>query len=125
MPDAELFDAAARGELATPQASKNRPAACWPIPRARQSVDEFVAEWLRFDRLLNAVKDRRRYPQFSPELAQSMTEETRRLVADAVWNDRDFMTIFTADYGFLNSDLATLYGVARARRRVRARRFPG
>ena len=36
---------------------------------ARQSVDEFTSEWLRFDRLLSAVKDRRRYPQYSPELA--------------------------------------------------------
>ena len=30
-------------------------------------------------------------------------------MADAVWNDRDFMTVFKADYGFLNSDLANLY----------------
>jgi len=40
-----------------------------------------------------------------------MTEETRRMIQDAVWNDRDFMNIFRADYGFLNSDLATLYGL--------------
>ncbi len=112
MPDAELFGAAARGELGTPESFEKQARRMLADPRARQSVDEFTAEWLRFDRLLNAVKDRRRYPQYSPELAQAMTEETRRMIDDAVWNDHDFMTIFSADYSFLNSDLAALYGVA-------------
>ena len=111
MPDAQLFDAAARGQLATPQEIEKQARRMLADPRARQSVDEFASEWLRFDRILGAVKDRRRYPQFSPELAQSMTEESRRLIQDAVWNDRDFMTIFSAGYGFLNSDLAALYGL--------------
>ena len=111
MPDAQLFDAAARGRLATPEDIEKQARRMLADPRARQSVDEFTSEWLRFDRILGAVKDRRRYPQFSPELAQSMTEESRRLIQDAVWNDRDFMTIFTAGYGFLNSDLAALYGL--------------
>ena len=52
------------------------------IREARQAVDEFVSEWLRFDLAVNAVKDRMIYPQFTPELAIAMTEETRRLVAD-------------------------------------------
>ena len=40
-----------------------------------------------------------------------MTEETRRLIPTLVWNDRNFMDIFTANYGYVNSDLAALYGV--------------
>ena len=83
-------------------------------PRARQALDEFVSQWLRFDRVLNTVKDRRRLPQFNPELAAAMTEETAVAVADAVWNDRDFMKIFKSDYGFINSDLAQLYKFAAA-----------
>jgi len=111
MPDAELFASAAQGALASPEAVEKQARRMLADPRARQSLDEFTAEWLRFDRLLSGVKDRRRYPQYSPELAQAMAEETRRMVSDAVWNDRDFMAIFRADYGFLNSDLAALYGV--------------
>ncbi|MBL8214543.1 MAG: DUF1588 domain-containing protein, partial [Bryobacterales bacterium] len=61
--------------------------------------------------VLNAVKDRNLYPQFNLQLATAMTEESRRLVADLVWNDRDFMDFFRADYAFVNSDLATLYGL--------------
>ena len=111
MPDSQLFATAARSQLVTPEAVEKEARRMLADPRAHQSVYEFTSEWLRFDRLLSTVKDRRRYPLFSPELAQSMTEETRRLIDDAVWSDRDFMTIFRADYAFLNADLATLYGL--------------
>ena len=40
-----------------------------------------------------------------------MTEEARRFVADLVWNDRNFMEAFTANYSFINSDLAAVYKV--------------
>ena len=40
-----------------------------------------------------------------------MTEEARQFIADLVWNDRNFMTAFTASYGFVNADLAGIYGV--------------
>jgi hypothetical protein len=80
-------------------------------PPARQAVDEFFAQWLRFDRVLSSVKDRRRYPEFTPELAAMMVQETRLLLDNLVWNDGSFMEAFTAEYSFLNTDLAGLYGV--------------
>ena len=40
-----------------------------------------------------------------------MTQEARTFVSDLVWNDRDFMSLFTADYGFVSSELAAIYGV--------------
>src|SRR5438046_7418874 len=103
MPDADLFKAAARGELDASASIEKQARRMIGDPRARQSVDEFATEWLRFDRLLNTVKDRRRYPQYSPELVQAVTEETRRMIADAVWNDRAFRTSFTADFRFVDS----------------------
>src|SRR5436309_12648432 len=38
-------------------------------------------------------------------------QETRTLLDHLVWNDGNFMEAFTAEYGFLNSDLANLYRV--------------
>jgi hypothetical protein len=70
-----------------------------------------VSQWLRFDRLLTASKDRRKFPLFTRETAVAMTEEARTFVADLVWNDRNFMTLFTADYGFVSSELAGIYKV--------------
>jgi hypothetical protein len=111
MPDAALFRSAANGELSTPTGFERVARRMLADPRAHRSVDEYVSEWLRLDRVLSAVKDRRAYPQFTPELAQAMAEETRRLIADAVWNNRNFLDIFTADYSFVNADLANVYGV--------------
>ena len=105
MPDQQLF----QSDLATPEAIEKAARRMVNDPRAREAVDEFISQWLRFDRILNTVKDRRLFPQFNPELAASMTEETRRLIADTVWNDGNFMGIFSADYTFINSDLAALY----------------
>ena len=40
-----------------------------------------------------------------------MVQETRMLLGHLVWNDGNFMEAFTADYSFLNADLARLYGL--------------
>jgi hypothetical protein len=111
MPDAELLAAAARGDLDTPDGVATTAARMLDDPRARESLSEFVSQWMRFDRILQASKDRRKYPQFTREMAVAMTEEARLFVADLVWNDRNFMDVFTANYGYANADLAAIYGV--------------
>jgi hypothetical protein len=109
MPDAGLYRSAAAGELSTADGLNKSIRRMIADPRVHQSVDQFVEQWLRFDLVLNAVRDRATYPQFTPELALAMTEETRRLIQDIVENNRDFTGIFSAPYGFLNSELASLY----------------
>jgi uncharacterized protein DUF1592/uncharacterized protein DUF1588/uncharacterized protein DUF1595/uncharacterized protein DUF1585 len=111
MPDQGLLDAAAKGELGTADGLERVARRMLERPLARQAVDEFFAEWLRFDRTMGSVKDRRRYPEFTPELAAMMVQETRLLLGNLVWNDGNFMEAFTADYSFLNSDLAGVYGL--------------
>jgi hypothetical protein len=109
MPDESLFRSAASGELTGAGGLDAAVQRMLKDPRARQAVDEFASQWLRFDQIRNAVKDRTLYRQFTPELGAAMAEETRLLISDIVWNERSFMELFTAGYGFLNSDLAPLY----------------
>ncbi|MBL8171816.1 MAG: DUF1587 domain-containing protein, partial [Acidobacteria bacterium] len=52
LPDAALFESAARGELVSATSVEKAARRMLDDPRARQALDEFVAEWLRFDRLL-------------------------------------------------------------------------
>ncbi len=111
MPDAALLDAARSGELNTPEGVERQMRRLLESPKARESVDEFVTEWLRFDRLTGTVRDRRLYPQFTPELTLAMTEETRRLVAELVWKKGNFMEFYSAGYTYANGDLAKLYQV--------------
>ncbi len=109
MPDAALTAAAEKGELNTPAGLEAVARRMLADPRARQATDEFIAQWFRFDSIVSMVKERRAFPLFNRELALAMTEETRRLAAELIWNNRSFMDFYTANYTFLNSDLAALY----------------
>lgn len=111
MPDAELFAAAERGDLATRAGVEKQVRRMLADPRARESVDDFVSQWLRFDRLTTASKDRRKFPYFTRETATAMITEARTFVSDLVWNDRNFMDLFTANYGYVSPELARIYGV--------------
>jgi hypothetical protein len=111
MPDEPLLEAAARGNLSTPEGIERTARGMLRDPRAREAVDEFASQWLRFDRVTSLLKDRRQFPTFTRETALSMTEETRRLVNHLVWDNRNFMDLFTAGYTFANGDLAALYNV--------------
>jgi len=51
-------------------------------------------------------------------------EETRRLLERLVWKDGNFMELLTADYGFLSSDLATLYKLPAPAGQFELVRFP-
>jgi len=124
MPDQELMDAAARGDLSTHAGVESTARRMLQDARARQALDEFVAQWLRFDRVLTTSRDRRRYPKFSRETAIAMTEEARQFIADLVWNDRNFMDAFTADYGIVNADLASIYGVPAPAKEFERVQFP-
>jgi mono/diheme cytochrome c family protein len=111
MPDRALMDAAAKGELRTTEGIERVARTMLQDKRARQAGDEFFSEWLRFDRMLTAAKDDGRYPSFTPELAAMMVQETKMLLGHLVWNDLNFMDALTADYSFINADLARLYGL--------------
>ena len=111
MPDEALFRAAASGELGTPEGVERQARRLLADAKARDSMNEFVEQWLRFDRLMNAVKDRRTFPQYTPELALAMTEEPRRLASNLIWQNGNFMNFFSADYAYLSSSLAALYKV--------------
>jgi len=109
IPDELLLDAAARGELNGEQNIERMARRMVDDPRAQAAVDDFMAQWLRFDLVLGSVKDRRLYPRFTPELAAAMVEETRLLAQDLIFKDGDFTQFFSANYGYLNTDLANLY----------------
>jgi len=111
MPDAALMHSAESGDLASAAGLERITRKMLKDPRAGGAVDEFVSQWLRFDRVNGMVKDRRIFPIYTPEMGAAMTEEARRLASDLVWNNGDFTKLFSAKYGFLNSELAEIYKV--------------
>ena len=111
MPDDALMTAAAHGELDTQEGITRSARRMLNDPKAREALDEFTSEWLRFDRVLTSTRERRAYPQFTPETALAMTQEARRFVADLVWNGVNVTELFRGAYGYPNADLARIYGV--------------
>lgn len=111
MPDTALLKSAAAGELTTEAGLDRQLRRMLQSEKARESVDNFLEEWLRLDRLSGTVRERRLYPLFSPELSNAMIEESRRMVAELVWNKGNFMDFFSAGYSYVNSDLAKLYNI--------------
>ncbi|MBM3726109.1 MAG: DUF1592 domain-containing protein [Acidobacteria bacterium] len=110
-PDAALLTAAASGELDTAVGVEKHARRLLASPRAHHAVDEFIGQWMRFDRVIVLLKERRLFPRFNREVAQAMAEETRRLAAGLVWNNGNFMDFFRAGYSYLNADLAAVYGL--------------
>jgi hypothetical protein len=124
MPDQALLDAAAKGELRTAAGREAAASRLLRDPHARDAAGQFFEQWLRFDRVMNSFKESRRFPEFSLEMAASMVEETRRLLDHLVWDDRNFMEVFTADYAYLSSDLAALYHLLAPAGQFELVRFP-
>jgi hypothetical protein len=124
MPNAELFAAAEKGELASTGGIEKVARIMLDQPHAREALDEFISQWLRFDRLLTASKDRRKFPLYTRETARAMTEEARAFISDLVWNGRNFMTAFTADYGYVGPELAGIYGVPAPSKEIERIPFP-
>lgn len=111
MPDAALLESAANGELNADGGFRRAARRLLDDPKAREALDDFTSQWLRFDRVTSMAKDRRTYPKFNRETANAMTEEARRFVADLVWNDRNFMELHSAETAYVNTELAALYGL--------------
>lgn len=78
-------------------------------------MDEFVAQWLRFDRLSTASEDRRRFPMFNREAAVAITK--KRAASSPIWSGTtvDFTRAFTADYIFINADCDDLRAACSAK----------
>ena len=109
MPDEALLTLAQAGKLDDAAGMESQARKMLANDQAKVGLDEFIAQWFRFDRVTNQLKDRRLFPMFTRELALAMNEETRRFLHHLVWSNANFMEFVSASYSFVNADLATLY----------------
>jgi hypothetical protein len=111
MPDETLFDAAAAGELSTPDQITDQARRLLADPRSHAQVNEFVGQWLRTDGL-SANKDVAIYPNFTDEIRNDMAEEQRRFFEHVIFEQNgSFDDLFTAGYVYANGALASFYGL--------------
>ena len=112
LPDAELLDCAARGDLHRPEVLLTQSRRMLRDARIRGLASEFAGNWLEIRRFEehNSV-DRERFPAFTNELRAAMYEEPLRLVTEIVQENRPVLELILADYTFANPVLAKHYGL--------------
>jgi hypothetical protein len=111
-PDSALFVRADAGEVDDPAGIKAVAADMLAYPDARTAVSRFYDELLKIRDLPLKTKDPVLFPDYTPDLAQSMRMETLMLVLDVVFgDDGNVLRLFDADYTFVDPALAEFYGL--------------
>jgi len=112
MPDRELLDRAAAGDLHQPEVLIAQSRRMLQGERVRNLATEFGGNWLDFRRFEehNSV-DRERFPSFTNELRQAMFEEPIRFFVDLMQHDRSALDFLYARHTFVNPLLAKHYGI--------------
>ncbi len=112
LPDQELLDHAAAGDLHQPQVLVAQARRMLRDKRTRALAVEFAGNWLEFRRFeeLNSV-DRQRFPSFTNELRAAMFEEPIQFFLNLAQADVSVLDFVGGDYTYVNSVLAQHYGI--------------
>jgi hypothetical protein len=111
MPDDALFASAKSGALATDAGLLSEVSRMLSDPQAQALVSDFAGQWLNIRRVAAVKPDATTYPSFSPALAASMQTESSMLFSEMLTKGRPLSELLTADYTFIDQNLATFYGV--------------
>ncbi|MEE2636977.1 MAG: DUF1592 domain-containing protein [Acidobacteriota bacterium] len=111
LPDDELLEVAARGELREPGMLTRQVARMLRDPRSGALIDNFFGQWLLLRNMRTVTPDPDAFLDFDENLRGAMEEETSLFVESQVREDRSVLDLLTADYTFLNERLARHYGV--------------
>ena len=115
IPDDELLDTAARGELTDPSVLRQQVSRMLADARSRALVHNFAGQWLQL-RNLDAVHPAvPLFPDFDDGLRQAFRRETELFVDSVLREDRSALELLTADYTFVNERLALHYGLPSVR----------
>lgn len=111
-PDAELLDAAQRGDLRKPAALKAQVDRLIAAPRFEQGVRAFFSDMLGYDQFQGLAKDQAIYPKFTSDLAKDAQEQALRTIIDLLVTNRgDYRDLFTTRKTFMTRALGALYKV--------------
>jgi hypothetical protein len=111
-PDDALYASAKSGELLTDAGLTAQVTRMLADPQSQALVTEFAAQWLSIRHVAEVKPDATTYPAFNADLAAAMQTETSMLFAELLGQGRPLSELLTADYTFVNSTLASFYGMA-------------
>ena len=111
IPDDELVDLAARGELRDAGVLERQVRRMLADPRAHALLENFAGQWLYLRNLGSVAPDATRFPEFDDNLRQALRQETELFIGSQIREDRSVHDLLRADYTFINERLARHYGI--------------
>jgi hypothetical protein len=115
LPDAELLDAAAAGQLDSKDGLRAQAERLLESDRAKDALSSFHLQWLGLDGLLDTNKDAALFPQFNDSLKQGLRDETTSF-ADFVIRRGDgrLETLLSGSFTVASPEVLSLYGATSA-----------
>jgi hypothetical protein len=107
-PDAELIAAAADGRLSDPAVLEAQVVRMLDDDRAESLVSNFALAWLNLDELEQVVPTER---GFNNTMRSHFETEIRMFLSSILLGERGVHELLTADFTFVNEDLARHYGI--------------
>lgn len=114
-PDDALLDAAAAGRLSDPEQLDQQLRRMLADPRAQTLATNFAGQWLTVDEIDAIQPDPTLFPEFDGALRRAFHEEMNRFVGSIFGEDRNVLSLLTADWTFVNERLALHYGIPTVR----------
>lgn len=112
-PDDELLQAAAAGQLRTPEQVKAAGQRLLADDKSREVVRYFFDFLLPIQGLSGLQRDTKDYPAFNAGIGQLMRQEAETFLLEEVFGgSRTWPGILTAPYTYANAELAAYYGLA-------------
>ena len=111
IPDDELLDLAADGQLSDPPVLERQVRRMLADPRATALVTNFAAQWLHLRNLRRVTPDVNLFPEFDDNLREGFRRETELFVESQLREDHSVVDLLTANYTFVNERLARHYGI--------------
>jgi hypothetical protein len=109
-PDAALLQDATRGTLRDAATLERQVRRMLADDRAHAFVARFFVPWLQLDELAKADPDTKYFPGYDASLRDALARETELFLVSQLRDDRDPLDLWSADYTFLNEQLARHYG---------------
>ena len=109
MPDQALFDAAAAGELDTPEGIEAQIDRMLADPKALALVENFAGQWLLIRSLDDHVPDYETFPAYDDSLRDAFRNEAELFFQEFLKGEIPIDQILTAEFTYLNDRLADHY----------------
>ena len=111
MPDDELLAVAEAGKLRQPGILEAQVKRMLADERSSALAANFAGQWLETRNLDSITPDPKKFPEWGPELRDSMKTETRMFFESMLRENRPLSEFLDAKYTFLDERLAKHYGI--------------